>query len=53
MRMLYRILGVNRYISFLKLLKGYGQFENQLHLIDSKYNVLWYRKIIVGLDNKE
>ncbi len=50
MRFVYRVLGVKRYITILKLLKGYGQFENQLHLIDHKYNILWYRKIIVGLE---
>lgn len=46
-RIVFFVLGFEKYISLLKLLKAYGQFENQVHLIDKKNNVLWYREFII------
>ncbi len=47
MRTIYKFIGLEKYISLLKFLKGYGQFENQIHLIEKDNNVLWYRRFII------
>lgn len=51
MRIIFKIIGYDRYLILLKFLKGYGQFENQIHLIDRKNNVLWYRDFIINNEN--
>ena len=47
MRTIYKLIGLEKYISLLKLLKAYGQFENQIHLIEKGNNVLWYRGFVI------
>ena len=47
MRIIYKFIGLEKYISLLKFFKGYGQFENHIHLIEKDNNVLWYRGFII------
>lgn len=37
-KIIYRIIGYNRYFMIIKLLKSYSRVENQVHLIDQTYS---------------
>ena len=46
MRVLYKLLGFQRYSDLLSFFKVYSQYENQVHLVDNKINQFWYREPI-------
>ena len=37
-RILYKLLGFERYLLFIRLLRSFGRYESQIHLIDKKYD---------------
>lgn len=47
MKIIFKVGGLGRYLSILKLFKAYGQYENQTYLLDKKYTWLWYRERII------
>ena len=47
MRLLYKRIGYERYLTVLKLFQAYNWYENQYHLIDNDKNILFFRKRII------
>lgn len=47
MRILYKIIGYEKYLSVLKLFQAYNWYENQYHFLDTDKNVLFFRKRII------
>lgn len=37
-RFLYKIIGVEKYLLFIRLLRSFGRYESQIHIIDKKYD---------------
>lgn len=47
MRLLYRFIGYERYLSILKLFQAYHWYENQFHFLENDKNILFFRKRII------
>ena len=37
-RLLYKLIGYEKYLLFVKLLRSFGRYESQIHLIDDKHD---------------
>lgn len=37
-RFLYKIIGVEKYLLFIRLLRSFGRYESQIHIVDKKYD---------------
>lgn len=37
-RFLYKIIGFERYLLFIRLLRSFGRYESQIHIIDERYD---------------
>jgi predicted DNA-binding protein YlxM (UPF0122 family) len=37
-RFLYKIIGFEKYLLFIRLLRSFGRYESQIHIVDNKYD---------------
>lgn len=37
-RFLYKLIGVEKYLLFIRLLRSFGRYESQIHIVDKKYD---------------